>query len=661
MGAPVFSLPRLFRPVAPLLLWLLPLLGGCGSLFAQAPGAQALPPGTSTTLRPFAGPQDAFINPLQQPFYHGVASGDPLPDRVIIWTRITPDSGFTGSLTVTYTVASDSGLQNVLTSGQYTTDASRDYTVKLDITGLQADTYYYFGFEHNGKRSVVGRTKTTPLGAVPNIRLGVVSCNDYRRGYFTAFGLLANRNDLDAVIHTGDYIYEGGGGPANRPHDPDFEIWRLQDYRQRYSLYRLDANLQRLHQVHPMIVIWDDHDIVVDALRDTSLRHDASQHGLYKDRKFAAIQAAREWLPMRDPDTTSESFFKNWRHQPFGSLLDLYSIDCRLYDRDRFATDTNDSLYGRADHKMLGPEQLGWLNASLRASQATWKVVNNGLMLAHFTALGRPLVLENWDGYPAERNQLFDNLDTNNIDNVLFVTGDFHCAFACDVPRNPYSTSQYNASTGQGSLLVEFIAPSASSDNFDEGNDFGLGSPVLASTLIRAGNPHIKYTNLTGHGYILLDLTPTRAQAEFYYTQNIQDPANRNESLGAVWTVDTAQNRLRQGSQASPPKTNVPPAPVPAPTSVQPGQQAPIVLSAWPNPSTTGTVWLNYIVMQTGQVQIDLLDGSGKTVRPLTAQTLAPGNYTLEVDTQNLTAGIYFLRVAQGTQAALFRLLVVKG
>lgn len=597
-----------------------------------------------------AAGQQSYLNPQQAPFYHGVASGDPLPNAVIIWTRVTPDDSLATAVPVAWEMATDLAFGNVVQSGNLSAQAAQDFTLKIDVQGLQPNTYYYYRFDALGKNSIIGRTKTAPSGQRDRIRLAVLSCSDYRQGYFTSMKKLADRNDLDAVIHLGDYIYEGGGGPPERPHDPNFEIWRLQDYRQRLSQYRLDSNLQRCHQVHPWINIWDDHDIVVDALTDTSYRHNAAIHGLYRDRKQAAVQAFREWLPVRDPAPLQQDFYKNWRHLPYGDLLDLYLLDVRLYDRDRFADDVNDPIYGDPDAKILGPDQLAWINAQLAASTAKWKVLGNQLQLSQFQIGNVPLVFENWDGYPVERQKFFDNIIDNSVDNTIVVTGDFHVSFANDLTPNPFNVLNYNPFTGEGAIGVEFIVPSVTGDNFDEGNDFGLGSAALASGLIQAGNWHTKFVELEGHGYVLLDLDSLRAQAEFWHMNDIDDPADFTESLVATWQAIDAENHLSQGSGASPPATGAPTAP-PSPTFVSAAEASPQIglLSLYPS-ITERYLYLNYVLMEKAEVEVRLLDLRGNVLRSIVRKTQAPGNFLLEIDAEGLSAGPYLLQIATPSQ-----------
>ena len=236
-------------------------------------------------------------------FYHGVASGDPLSDRVIIWTRITPDD-FTTPVLVSYKMALDTAMTNVVTPGSMITDNSRDYTVKFDVDSLSPDTYYYYEFSGLGSQSVRGRTKTTPIGSVDSLRFAVVSCANLEAGYFNVYDVISQRNDVDAVLMLGDYIYEyeeGGYGQdpnLDRVFDPAHETITQDDYRMRYSVYHMDKSLQKLHQNYPWICVWDDHESANNSYTDGAENHNSGE-GLWSDRKLDAQKAYFEWLPIR--------------------------------------------------------------------------------------------------------------------------------------------------------------------------------------------------------------------------------------------------------------------------------------------------------------------------------------------------------------------------
>ena len=224
-----------------------------------------------------------------QPFYHGVASGDPLADRVIIWTRVTTDAP---AVQVKWRMATDTAMQNIIAQGITTTDTSKDYTVKVDVTGLQSNTYYYYEFEAMGRYSQRGRTKTIPVGNVSSLRVAFMSCSNYSFGYFNAYDIIRKRNDVDMLIHLGDYIYEDGFKPGgvdtiHRRSYPEYASFDLTSYRLRYSWYHLDPSLRDLHQQFPMVVIWDDHEFANDAFADTSSYHIPLTQGSWAVRKRA--------------------------------------------------------------------------------------------------------------------------------------------------------------------------------------------------------------------------------------------------------------------------------------------------------------------------------------------------------------------------------------
>ncbi|OJJ18836.1 hypothetical protein BKI52_25020 [marine bacterium AO1-C] len=279
----------------------------------------------------------SYFDQNMAPFYHGVASGDPLSDRVILWTRVTPDTH--GSIQVVWQIATDPKMQNVVNSGTLTTDEAKDYTVKVDATGLQPATTYYYHFSALGKNSLVGRTRTAPTTNVSNLRFAVVSCSNYQNGYFNAYGNIAERNDIDAVIHLGDYIYEyatgefGYSDEIGRGHQPSNEIITLQDYRIRYSYYRLDPKLRRLHQQLPFVTVWDDHEFANDAFKNGAENHQSNE-GSWDKRKSNAFKAYFEWMPVR---TNTLQTNRIYRKISYGNLVDLIMLDTRIEGRDEQA------------------------------------------------------------------------------------------------------------------------------------------------------------------------------------------------------------------------------------------------------------------------------------------------------------------------------------
>ncbi|HVZ36694.1 MAG TPA: alkaline phosphatase D family protein, partial [Polyangiaceae bacterium] len=434
----------------------------------------------STTLIGGAPPRGNTASP----FLHGVASGDPLSDAVILWTRVTPpdaasaseaagspaaETGASDPVDVQWRLALDPEMSAIVASGSASTDAARDYTVKVDARGLQPGTTYYYDFGALGARSSVARTRTLQGGSVERVRFAVTCCANYPAGYFHSYRLIARRADLDVVIHLGDYIYEygnatfGDGTAIDRVPSPDRETTTLADYRQRHAQYKLDPDLQEVHRQHPFIAIWDDHEVANNASRDGPVNHEANAVD-WDTRKAAAMQAYFEWMPIREVvpgDTT-----RVYRQFAWGDLLDLIMIDTR-YLRDRqLATDCDAGL-ADPDRSLLGSVQEQWLLGALQASQARgarWRVLGQQVMLAQ-RSLAPPGCVEfpdQWDGYPFSRQRLLAAL-AQGIDNVVVLTGDAHSSWAFDVAENPFDPASYVAETGQGSLAVEFVAPAITS------------------------------------------------------------------------------------------------------------------------------------------------------------------------------------------------------
>lgn len=339
-------------------------------------------------------------------FDHGVASGDPLADRVILWTRATPSRDET--LTLAWEVAADEDFASIVASGEAQTDDMRDYTVKVDAEGLAPATTYWFRFRHGDAVSPTGRTRTLPTGAVSQVKLAVFSCANFPAGYFHVYAEAARRGDIDAAIHLGDYIYEYAregyaseqAAELGRQVEPANEIVSLADYRQRHALYRSDPDLQALHAAMPMIAVWDDHEVTNDAWLEGAENHQPDTEGDFALRKAAAIRAYHEWLPTREQSPLNRIY----RRFDFGDLLSLHMLDTRLEARDKqlsFATYLsglvrNPDPYaalaafvsafardaGSPDRQLLGTAQTEWLRQGMAQSTATWQVLGQQVLMA---------------------------------------------------------------------------------------------------------------------------------------------------------------------------------------------------------------------------------------------------------------------------------------
>lgn len=335
-------------------------------------------------------------------FKHGIASGDPLNDRVIIWTRVTPE--WDTDVTVAWEVATDSGFTNLVNTDSFTTDADKDYTVKVDVTGLSAGMKYYYRFKVGDTYSETGETITLPEGSVSSLKIALFSCAMWEHGYFQAYADAAAQSP-DIALHVGDYIYEYETGDYESPtgspvrvFEPTHEIVTLDDYRKRYAQYRTDAHLQELHRMVPWIVIWDDHEVANDTYKDGAENH-SDDEGDFVERKAAALQAYYEWLPIRiqNADDLSQAY----RSFDYGDLVSLHVIESRLLARDESAagkqnqlaliTDETELAAAMTDlattladssRKLIGDTQMGWLQGQMAASTATWQVLGNETIMA---------------------------------------------------------------------------------------------------------------------------------------------------------------------------------------------------------------------------------------------------------------------------------------
>ncbi len=516
-------------------------------------------------------------------FLHGIASGDPLADRVMLWTRVTPADLGTSSVPVNVTVYNDPELSQVVQTYQGTATATRDFTVKIDAIGLAPGTTYYYRFEAQGVQSAIGRTRTLPTGSVDHLRLGLVSCSSLAHGYFHAYHFLSQRADLDVILHLGDYIYEYGNDEygSTRSYEPANEIISLSDYRTRHNQYKRDADLMELHRQHPFITIWDDHEVCDNSRRDSANNHQPDE-GDYQQRKAWAQQAYDEWMPIRYPEPGNVN--KIWRRFSMGDLLDLTLLDTRLYDRDDEIECTEpvlsespiplcpDALIPDYERKLIGPEQMTYLKDSLSNPAGQWKVIGQQVMMGQLKFTTTPLNdttgiqdvyfnPDQWDGYPGERLEILDYIEANSINDVVVLTGDIHTSWAMDVTQDPDDITAYNPITGAGSKAVEFVCTSVTSPGLEE------IIPLIPATLpqtvsaLRLVNPHLRYVDGVRRGYMILDVTPEAMVGEWWYVSDVTVAETRSEEFATGYRVATGTNTVPQlgESEPTPAKENPPP------------------------------------------------------------------------------------------------------
>jgi len=486
-------------------------------------------------------------------FTHCVASGEPAATSVLLWTRYVADA----ETKLTWQVSETESFVRPVAEGNVTASPARDWCAKGVATGLSPDRWYFYRFlAPDGTASPVGRTRTLPEGPSTRFRMAVFSCSNFGFGWFNAYGHAVEANDCDLAVHLGDYIYEyergkypdAGKGVAERVLEPANEIVALTDYRLRYATYRADPDLQRLHQVLPMIAVWDDHESANDSWENGAENHQEGAEGTWAARKTAAKQAYREWLPVAD---TAYSTYQ------VGSLATLFRIDTRLEGRDEQldlqtimagAKDPQalmaalgkfrDGAWAAPDRQLLGEAQEAWLGKALAASTRAgtqWQVLLQQVIMGNLrtpkdfaegigaglpdfvkqrlaaaaaaSQAGLPSNMDAWDGYPAARARLYKAALEANA-NLVVLAGDSHNAWAFDLAQDKTPVG------------VEFAGNSVSSPGFESYLTF-VKPDTLAAALV-AENEQLKWADTAQRGYMMVELTPARATTEYRFVAGIK-------------------------------------------------------------------------------------------------------------------------------------------
>jgi alkaline phosphatase D len=485
-------------------------------------------------------------------FTHGVASGDPLPDGVILWTRFVGGDG-----RIAWEIAEDDAFTSVAQRGEAQASAANDFCVKVDAPGLAPGRSYFYRFLSGSGPSLTGRTRTAPE-STESLTVGLVSCANYGFGYFHAYAHLAQRDDVDLVLHTGDYIYEYGLGDypsaadtiAGRAFDPDHEIVSLADYYQRYRQYHTDADLLALRQAKPISAVWDDHEIANDATRTGAQNHQQNE-GAYADRVAAAAKAYFDWMPIRRPDTNAPRIY---RSLDWGDLARILLIDTRYIGRDRqldyrralglrLLSDGDGSVDAVEEFRrtqlndpsrtLMGAEQEAWFAETLAQSKQrghAWQVVAQQIVMgeqlvgagatdllpadAHGNTrrfvtvgerlgrMGMPWNLDAWDGYPAARTRFLEACAAHGS-NVAVLGGDSH------------NTWINNLSTADGGRIaaIEFAGASVTSPGLER--VLSNGAPGAREAMMRSANPHLAWCDVSNRGYGVLRFTRTACESEW--------------------------------------------------------------------------------------------------------------------------------------------------
>lgn len=500
----------------------------------------------------------AFLTPLGRAlaaevlgatgFTHSVASGEPGADNMLLWTRYVPASGETAPR-LQVELALDASFAKVVAGGSVRTGAFRDWTAKITVDGLKPGTVYWYRFvAPNGDKSPVGRTKTLAQGPVSRFNLAVFSCANLPQGWFNAYGHAAARDDLDLWLHTGDYIYEYGVASTRNDDwaagrkemlQPVTEIISLADYRLRYASYRADPDLQRLHQMAPMVGFWDDHESANDSWEGGAQNHQAATEGDWIIRKAAAMQAYREWMPISE---------EPWKAYAIGTLATLYRTESRLLGRtqqismgaafkaanpDAALKAFRDGPWQDPSATMLGSTQESWLSHELKANKG-WQMVGMGTILGRTVMpqdavswlnpdaseksiagfrnnvqaakAGLPMWMDRWDGYPAARSRLLKAAQGADADLVM-LSGDSHNAWA-------YGLVEDGRPAG-----VEFAGQAVTSNGME--HTFASDPKTVAAGFM-AANPEMKWADTSQRGYMMMQITPQRVTGEWLFMKTIK-------------------------------------------------------------------------------------------------------------------------------------------
>lgn len=450
------------------------------------------------------------------PFPYGVASGEPHPDSVVLWTAVEPGGG--DPVTLEWALARDMAFAEIVAVGEVVAEGSAAHTAQLEVDGLEPSTTYYYRFTApDGASSTVGRTRTAPAGATERVTIASMSCSSVYSGWFNAYRRLAERDEVDLVVHLGDYIYDfvDGEEQIRLPMEPVVDPSTTEEWRDRHRFYLADPDLRAARAAHPWLVLWDNHDVSGEQVGPP-------------DEVSRPIVAFREFVPMRQADPEDETIA--YRTLRYGDLVEFILLD---------------ALRSRVEGDILGPAQWAFLEAALAAEgPAAWRVIGTQKLVSALTVPGGVIDVGNWEDYPASRTRLVESLAPLG-DNIL-LAGDLHFTIFADLVANP-SEPPYDPETGEGAVGVELLAASISRGNFDETICGGLCDDVnrttigiVGDTIVRT-NPHIPAVELIEHGYGLIEITPERATASMHFSV-IREPADE-EAAGPSLVVERGANR----------------------------------------------------------------------------------------------------------------------
>ncbi|MDN4525864.1 alkaline phosphatase D family protein [Fictibacillus fluitans] len=458
------------------------------------------------------------------PFTLGVASGDPLSNGVVLWTRLAPDPLNGGGMKrqavpVRWEIAKDERFRNIVQKGTELARPDLGHSVHVEVSGLKPNQIYYYRFKSGYELSPVGRTKTLPApgASVKELKFAFASCQQYEHGFYTAYKHMAEE-DLDLVFHLGDYIYEYGpneyvAATGNVRTHSSAEIMSLNDYRNRHAQYRSDANLKAAHAAFPWVVTWDDHEVennYADKIPEKGQSVEA-----FIIRRAAAYQAYYEHMPLRRSSLPDGPDMQLYRHFNYGNLASFNVLDTRQYRSDQANGDGNKPPSQESldpSRTLMGQKQEQWLFNNLSASQAHWNVMAQQIFFAqwNFGTKAAPVYsMDSWDGYPAQRQRVLDFVKAKNLNNLIVLTGDVHASWANNLLTN-FDDPKSKV------FGVEFVGTSITSG--------GNGADKRKDTdQILSQNPHIKFFN-DYRGYVRCRVTPAEWQADYRVVPYVTEP-----------------------------------------------------------------------------------------------------------------------------------------
>ncbi len=468
------------------------------------------------------------------PFALGVSSGDPLPNAIVLWTRLIPQPGAPWAkdrVKVNWEVAADEKMTKIVRKDSTFATPELGHSVHVDATGLKPDTWYYYRFLAGGEASPVGRTKTAPDAKARNGKLNFAfaSCQHFEMGHYTAYQHMIREADLDLIVHLGDYIYEGPGMDNRVRKHTSLEIKSLTDYRNRYALYRSDAHLREAHRLFPWIVTWDDHEVDNNYAGDIPEDNQTRQEFL--ERRANAYQAYYEFMPLRRTSLPQGSNLQLYRDFTFGSLAHFAVLDTRQYRTDQPCGDGDKApCEGVFDPKgtMLGPKQEEWLKASLSGSKATWNVLANQVMMGKVdrkAGEGEIFPMDQWGGYEVARARLMRFFAGQPRINPVVITGDIHSNWVADLKEDWRNMAK-------PAVATEFVGTSITS-----GGD-GADMPDRVKAYLPE-NPQIKFYN-GQRGYVRCSLTPGKWTADYRIIDKVSQP-NAPLQTRATYVVEAGR------------------------------------------------------------------------------------------------------------------------